>query len=592
MSLVSLQNVEVSFGGEPLLLNANLVIEKGDRIGVMGRNGVGKSTLLNLLSGVHGPDDGIVSRDEGTSVGMLTQMMPAAIEGTVTDVVADHATDRNVYDAEKIITRLRLDPTAKFDSLSGGQKRRVMLARALVSQPDLLLLDEPTNHLDIESISWLEGYLRAFQGAIVLITHDRRFLKKVVAKVVDLDRGVLSVWPGNYENYLKRKQALLASEENQRHVFQKKLKQEEHWIREGISARRRRNQGRVRRLMKMRDERRAQRQVMGRVKAEIHLADRSGKIVLEAENICYRIGDLDLVKNFSTTIQRGDRVAVIGPNGTGKTTLVNLLRGELTPDSGEVKRGAKIEIAYFDQHKLVLNEKLTALENVAGGQEQLAINGKTKHIISYMQDFLFAPDRARAPITALSGGERSRLLLARLFAQPSNLLIMDEPTNDLDVETLELLEELLLDYTGTLLLVSHDREFIDQVATHVFAFEGDGCVKQYIGGYDDWLRQRPVTFTAEKSRKSKQATEAVKKMSEPASRKKLSYNEQRELTMLPAQIEELENQLEALQTQMSKPDFFKQTSSDIAAVQRDFNRLQTELENAFERWSLLETAAT
>ena len=525
MPLVSLQNVDYGVGGPLLLDDVDLAIEAGERIALIGRNGAGKSTLLKLLAGELKPDDGEVRVEGGRRIARLEQEVPQDAAGSVFDVVAaglgelgallgdyHHLVHADVVDTDALaavqarieaaqgwaldrrvaetLERLQLDADADFAALSGGMKRRVLLARALVSQPDLLLLDEPTNHLDIAAIDWLEGFLKQWSGALVFVTHDRRFLRALATRIVEIDRGEVTSWPGDWDNYLRRKQERLNAEAQEDARFDKLLAQEEAWIRQGIKARRTRDEGRVRRLEAMRVERAERRAHAGNVKMATARADASGKKVVEARSVDFAHGDDALVRDFSTTILRGDRIGLVGPNGSGKTTLLKLLLGELQPQAGEVRRGTQLQVAYFDQYRATLREDWNAIENVAEGRESVTVGGRPKHVIGYLQDFLFTPERARAPITRLSGGERNRLLLAKLFAQPSNLLVMDEPTNDLDVETLELLEELLADYPGTLLLVSHDRDFLDNVVTSTLVMEGEGRIGEYVGGYSDWVRQR------------------------------------------------------------------------------------------------------
>src|SRR5688572_4762801 len=531
MPLITLQDVDFSVGGPLLLEKVDLSIEPGERIALIGRNGAGKSTLLKLLAGEIKPDDGEIRVDGGRVEGgrriaRLEQEVPAGAQGSVFDVVAaglgelgallaeyHHLVHADHVDMDQLarvqtriesahgwsldqrvtetLERLSLDGDADFARLSGGMKRRVLLARALVSAPDLLLLDEPTNHLDIAAIDWLEGFLKSWSGALVFVTHDRRFLRALATRIVEIERGKVTSWPGDWENYQRRREERMNAEAQENARFDKMLAQEEVWIRQGIKARRTRDEGRVRRLKAMRNERMARRELTGNVRMDLAQAESSGKKVIEAKDVSFAHGNLCLVRDFSTTILRGDRIGLIGPNGSGKTTLLKLLLGELQPDAGEVRSGTQLQVAYFDQYRAALREDWNAMENVAEGRDFVEVGGKRKHVLGYLQDFLFTPERARAPITRLSGGERNRLLLARLFAQPSNLLVMDEPTNDLDVETLELLEELLGDYPGTLLLVSHDRDFLDNVVTSTLVMQDgeEGRVGEYVGGYSDWLRQ-------------------------------------------------------------------------------------------------------
>ncbi|MDR0181684.1 ATP-binding cassette domain-containing protein [Lysobacter arvi] len=626
MPLITLNNVDYGVGGPLLLSDVVLSIEPGERIALIGRNGAGKSTLMKLIAGDLQADDGEVRREGGVRVARLEQEVPPGADGDVWDVVAgglgelghwlaqfhhlshaDHVDtdalakvqqkieDANGWSLDQRVTetlqRLELDGDAVFARLSGGMKRRVLLARALVSSPDVLLLDEPTNHLDIEAIDWLEGFLKAWQGALVFVTHDRRFLRSLATRIVEIDRGQVTSWPGDWDNYVRRREERLNAEAQENARFDKLLAQEEVWIRQGIKARRTRDEGRVTRLKQMRVERSQRRELQGNVKMDFAQSESSGKKVVEAKEVNFAYGDRVLVRDLSTTIFRGDRIGLIGPNGSGKTTLLKLLLGELKPQSGEVKLGSNLQIAYFDQYRATLREDWNALENVAEGREFVEVGGKSKHVIGYLQDFLFTPERARAPITRLSGGERNRLLLAKLFAQPSNLLVMDEPTNDLDVETLELLEELLGDYPGTLLLVSHDRDFLDNVVTSTLVMEGEGVVGEYVGGYTDWLRQRPVKSAPAANAKPATGTASPAAPASPAAaapKKKLSYKDARELEQLPARIEQLETAVAALAAQMNEPAFYQRDAAAIAAHTDLMARTQAELDAAYERWNELE----
>jgi len=622
MSLVTLQQVEVGYGGPALLNKVDFTIEPGERICIIGRNGVGKSTLLKVVNREIIPDDGSLRFQEGVKVAKLTQEVPSDTTGSVFQVVSSglghvgellqqfrelsvsteaSALDRMAQVQQKIeaedgwamdqrvqsvINRLGLEADADFKALSGGMKRRVLLAQALVEQPDVLLLDEPTNHLDIESIEWLEGFLKAYKGSILFITHDRRFLKSLATRIVEIDRGELTSWPGDYSNYLRRKEERLAAEEKQNAEFDKKLAQEETWIRQGIKARRTRNEGRVRRLEAARKERSERRNLIGNVDMKAQQAELSGKKVIEATSVSMNYQGRQLIDDFSTLIMRGDKIGIVGPNGCGKSTLIKVLLGDLKPDQGAVTLGTKLDIAYFDQHRAQLDETKSAMDNVSEGKDMMMINGKERHVISYMQDFLFTPERARAPITALSGGERNRLLLAKILARPSNLLILDEPTNDLDIETLELLEDMLENYGGTMLLVSHDRDFINNVVTSSIVFEGEGQVKEYIGGYDDWLRQRKSpqkTSSNDKAHKDQSAK--VKPRQKSA---KLSYKDQRELDKLPSDIADVEKKIEAVQADMASPEFYLQDKDTIAEVNAELENLEQKLERCFERWEELE----
>jgi ATP-binding cassette subfamily F protein uup len=625
--LLQLQNVDFGVGGPLLLEGVDLVVDRGERVCIVGRNGAGKSTLLRLMAGEAQADDGEVRRF-GSRIAGLAQEVPAGLAGNIFDVVSLglgeqgallaryhhllhpeqgepdlHALgevqarieagggwelDRRV---EQVLERLGLPEDAEFGALSGGMKRRVLLAQALVAGPDLLLLDEPTNHLDIESIAWLEEFLLGFAGSVVFVTHDRAFLRRLATRIVEIDRGQVTSWPGDYDNYLRRREERLHAEAQANALFDKKLAQEEVWIRKGIEARRTRNEGRVRALKQMRRERAVRREQAGKVAMAAATAGKSGKRVIEAKDVCFSFGDRRLVRDFSTVIQRGDKVGLIGPNGSGKTTLLRLLLGQLQPQQGEVKAGSNLEIAFFDQLRGALRDDWNALDNVAEGREFIDINGARKHVLGYLQDFLFSPERARAPITKLSGGERNRLLLAKLFATPSNLLVMDEPTNDLDVETLELLEELLADYPGTLLMVSHDRDFLDNVVTSTLVMEGGGRVGEYVGGYNDWLRQRPAIAapTASKPTLVKAAAPvAATPAPAPAAKRKLSFKEQRELEGLPALIETLEADIARATDAMNEPDYYRQDQATIQAAGLALAGLQEKLDQAYRRWNDLD----
>jgi ATP-binding cassette subfamily F protein uup len=623
--LLQLQNVDFGVGGPLLLEGVDLVVDRGERVCIVGRNGAGKSTLLRLMAGEVQPDDGEVRRF-GSRIAGLAQEVPAGVVGSIFDVVSaglgeqgallaryhhllhpEHGEpdlralgdvqarieagggwelDRRV---EQVLERLALPEDADFAALSGGMKRRVLLAQALVAGPDLLLLDEPTNHLDIESIAWLEEFLLGFAGSVVFVTHDRAFLRRLATRIVEIDRGSLTSWPGDYDNYLRRREERLHAEAQANALFDKKLAQEEVWIRKGIEARRTRNEGRVRALKQMRRDRAVRREQAGKVAMAAAAAGKSGKRVIEAKDVSFAFGERKLVRDFSTIIQRGDKVGLVGPNGSGKTTLLRLLLGQLEPQQGEIRLGSNLEIAFFDQLRGALREDWNALDNVAEGREFIEINGARKHVLGYLQDFLFSPERARAPITKFSGGERNRLLLAKLFATPSNLLVMDEPTNDLDVETLELLEELLIDYPGTLLLVSHDRDFLDNVVTGTLVMEGGGRVGDYVGGYSDWLRQKPAAPTATASRAAPKLVPAVAPASAatPAKRK-LSFKEQRELDHLPALIESLEAEIARATSAMNGPDYFRQDAAAIQAAGVVLAGLQEKLDSAYQRWNELE----
>ncbi|KAF0809300.1 ABC transporter ATP-binding protein [Alcanivorax sp. S71-1-4] len=626
MPLLTLRNLQLSFGAAPLLHDVSLTIDKGERLCLVGRNGAGKSTLMKIIAGELHPDDGSIEQAQGLRVARLEQDVPRGTEGSVFDVVAgglgelgrllgeyhqltlqlgdgDDATlqrfetvqaaidAHNAWDmsqrVETVLSRLTLEGDIGFAGLSGGMKRRVLLARALVQAPDILLLDEPTNHLDIDAIRWLEEFLRSFNATLVFITHDRAFIRALATRIIELDRGRLTSWPGDYQAYLDGKQAALDAEEKANAEFDKKLSREEAWIRQGIKARRTRNEGRVRALKALRNEFAARRNRQGTASLTVQDVARSGKLVIEAEHLSQRYDGRQIIDDLSLTILRGDRIGIIGANGCGKSTLLKILLGRLTPDSGSVKLGTSLEVAYFDQLRDTLDEEKSVLENVTEGSDILTINGQPKHAIGYLQDFLFEPARARQPVKSLSGGERNRLLLAKLFTRPFNVLVLDEPTNDLDAETLDLLEEQLMQYTGTLLLVSHDREFIDNVVTSTLVFE-QGQINEYVGGYQDWLRQRAAGEPAAKAGKPPEDKKPAPKATASKTVKKLSYSERLELEKLPAEIEQLEQQIEAVQARMSAPAFYQQDASAIAAVQQQLAELERTLETRFTRWEALD----
>jgi ABC transport system ATP-binding/permease protein len=629
MPIISLRNLHLSYGGPPLLDGVDLAIDPGERICLLGRNGAGKSTLMKVISGELPCDDGDRAVTQGARIARLAQEVPAGEGGSVFDVVAGglerlgelvrryHELARQMADrhddklleemaevqheleaadgwsaeqrVETVVSRLGLDPDAPFAGLSGGTKRRVMLARALVQAPDLLLLDEPTNHLDIDSIDWLEEFLLAYPGALLFVTHDRAFLRRLATRIIELDRGALTDWPGDYDNFLRRKEERLHAEEKANELFDKRLAQEEVWIRQGIKARRTRNEGRVRALLKLRDERRERRERVGKAEIRLNEAERSGKLVVEAEGIGYAWGARPIVRDLTATILRGDRIGILGPNGVGKTTLLNLLLGRLAPQTGKLRLGTNLEVAYFDQLRDTLDPEATVQDNVAGGADKVVIAGKPKHVISYLEDFLFAPERSRQPVKALSGGERGRLLLAKLFTRPFNVLVLDEPTNDLDAETLDLLEERLLEYQGTLLLVSHDREFVDNVVTSTLVFEGDGRISEYVGGYRDWLRQRtkPEALAPKAVKAEKAEPPAPPPAAQPAA-KKLGFKEKRELELLPERIAALEAEQQGLQEQMGDPGFYQRSKEAIAAANDRLAQLERDLEAAYARWGELE----
>ncbi len=625
MPLLTAKNLQLQVGLQVLLDRAELVIEPGERVCLLGRNGEGKSTLLRVLSGEVALDAGEIQQDSGLRVAQLPQTVPSGLSGSVFEVVAEglgelgralaeyhqlidgEATDlsrlgqlQNVIDARdgwnldnrvsEILSRLDLPTLTAFEALSGGLKRRVLLARALITEPDLLLLDEPTNHLDVESITWLEDFLLQWNGSLLFITHDRAFLRRLATRIIELDRGHLSSWPGDYDTYVRRKQEALDAEAEANAQFDKKLAQEEVWIRKGIQARRTRNEGRVRALLKLREEHRARRNRQGTANVVIQEAERSGKLVAEVEDLSFAWQGKPIVEGFSTTILRGDRIGIIGPNGAGKTTLLNLLLGKLAPDSGCVKHGTRLQVAYFDQLRDTLDEDQAVFENVAEGRDYVEINGARKHVLGYLQEFLFTPERARSPVRSLSGGERSRLLLARLFTQPCNLLVLDEPTNDLDLETLDLLEERLADFSGTLFLVSHDRDFLDRVVTRSLVFEAPGKVGDYVGGYQDWLRQRatPSKPPASKPAPQRKGPPSAPK---PPPAHALSRDERKELGRLPTQLEKLEARQSELSAALADPAIYRDDPTRAQALQRELAEMQERISATFERWEFLESRA-
>jgi ABC transport system ATP-binding/permease protein len=610
MPLVSLDDVSMAYGHQPLLDRLALQIEARERVSVIGRNGTGKSTLLKVLSGEIAPDSGTIWRQPSLRVARLEQDVPLSADRPVFEVVAEGHTHHleegdawlREHHVDLILSRLELPPDAIVDTLSGGWRRRVLLARALVGQPDLLLLDEPTNHLDIDAIAWLEDFLADYNGAVMFVTHDRAFLQRLATRIVELDRGRLTSWPGDYATYLRRKDEALANEAVLQEKFDKKLAEEEAWLRQGIKARRTRNEGRVRALEAMREERRVRRDQMGNIRLQVEQAEQSGKLVFEARRISKSYGGPPVVKDFSTRIMRGDRVGLVGPNGAGKTTLLRLLLGEVPPDTGETRHGANVQIAYYDQQREQLDPERTVFDTVGEGNDTVTANGRTRHVHAYLRDFLFSDERARSPVKALSGGERNRLLLARLFTRPSNVLILDEPTNDLDLETLELLEEQLVEWSGTLLLVSHDRVFLDNVVTSTLAFEGNGRVQELVGGYTDYLRQAERTQKGQKTRSTRAARQSASVSSVPPSvppsassvqtspeRRRLSYKEQRELDALPARIEVLETEQRALGEKIAGPEFYKEPAETINASLARVDELQRELMAAYTRWDELES---
>ena len=600
MALVSLLDVSLSFGGAPLLDRVNLQIDRGERVCLVGRNGAGKSTLMKVISGELRPDDGQVFRSPPDAVlATLRQEVPAGLTGTVRSVIEgeggsfEEHNDWERHDrVERLMERMGLPPEAEFSSLSAGQKRRVMLAQGLVAEPQLLLLDEPTNHLDLESIRWLEEFLLEWGGALVFVTHDRAFLRRLATRIVEVDRGRLIGWSCDYDTFLVRKQAVLEAEEVERAQFDKKLAQEEVWIRRGVKAQRSRAQNRINALKAMRAERAARRDRTGVAKLTAQEADRSGFKVITAEGAGFRWGDRWIVRDLDARIERGDKIGIVGPNGAGKTTLLRLLLGELSPAAGKVEQGTRLEIVYFDQLRAQLDETMRVQDAVADGNATVTINGRTRHVISYLEDFLFEPARARTPIRALSGGERNRLLLARLFTKPANVLVLDEPTNDLDAETLELLEDLLVEFGGTVLLVSHDRAFLNEVATSLLVFEGDGVVSEYIGGYDDWQRERAAREqAAAKAAAVSRGASAMAPAGQGAPERKarkLSNKERTELAALPARIEVLESEQTTLNTRLADPAFFRTAGTEVSRATARLAEIEAELAKAYARWTELE----
>ncbi|MEC4089385.1 ABC transporter ATP-binding protein [Pseudoalteromonas rubra] len=632
MDLIRIARAQLAFGTHPLLDQADAVIEAGERVCIVGRNGAGKSTLLKVLDGQVHLDDGEINQVSGLKVSRLEQDPPKGAQGSVFDYVAgglpniaqllidyhnvsealqtDHSSsllsrlerlsaDIEAQDAWRfesriklVLTQLQLTANMKLEKLSGGWLRKVALAKALVSDPDLLLLDEPTNHLDMSSVEWLEQFLKEFKGGIVFISHDRAFIRGVATRILDLDRGKLVSYPGDYAKYLEQKAHDLKVEEAQNALFDKKLAEEETWIRQGIKARRTRNEGRVRALKALRVERKQRVEQVGKTDFNIESAERSGKLVFEAQHIGHAFKDKRIVDEFSTLVMRGDRVGLIGPNGVGKTTLLKILFGDISPDKGKVKQGVNLEVAYFDQYREKLDEEKTVQDNVAEGKQEVQMGGRSRHVLGYLQDFLFPPARARTPVKALSGGEKNRLLLAKLFLKPSNVLVLDEPTNDLDIETLELLEEIINQYQGTILIVSHDREFIDNTCNSVWAFEGNGKVTEIVGGFSDFeayrTQQEAQKKALEKLDKEKQQASDNKKPANKNKSGKLSYKLKLELEALPGKVEALENELEEQQNLVNSPEFFKQDPETTQTALNQLADLESKLEAAFERWEELE----
>lgn len=626
--MLSLKNASLNLGSTVLLDAVNLTIERGERVCLVGRNGTGKSSLMKVLTGEYALDAGEVLRNTGLRVAQMPQDVPRALVGDaestvraviargfgkVGEAVAEYhallaqpepdmkrlAQVQTVLEAgdgwaldsrvETVLSQLQLPADMPFSGLSGGLKRRALLGQSLVSQPDLLLLDEPTNHLDIDSIAWIEEFLLNWSGALLFVTHDRAFLRRLATRIIELDRGHLKSWPGSYDDYLRYKADALHAEAQQNALFDKRLAQEEAWIRRGIEARRTRDQGRVKRLLQMREEFAQRRNLQGTAKLSMQEADRSGKLVAETQQLSFSRGDKLIIRELTTTILRGDKIGIIGPNGAGKTTLLKLLLGQLEPTSGSLKTGTNLQVAYFDQLRAQIDDDKPVFENIGDGKDFVEVDGKRTHVMTYLQNFLFTPDRARSPAKALSGGERARLLLARLFSQPSNLIVLDEPTNDLDVETLDLLEELLVDYSGTVWLVSHDRDFIDRVVTRSLVFEGNGRIGDYVGGYSDWLRQRREVRAASTAPAKSENKSTPAPAAKPAS--KLSYKDKRELDMLPGKIEKLEAEQAELSAKLSDASFYQKERDKALAVQQRLAAIDEELAAAYARWEALDGQA-
>ncbi|HKW03079.1 MAG TPA: ATP-binding cassette domain-containing protein [Vicinamibacterales bacterium] len=629
MPLITLDHVRMAFGHLPLLDDAGMLVDAGERVAMIGRNGTGKSTLLRILSGELEPDSGAIWRAPGLVAARLGQDVALSDDRPVFDVVAEGLGDlgelvKRYHHAavavaegadpsalatlgrlqheleerhgwtleqrvERVLTRLSLPADAIVTTLSGGWRRRVLLARALVAEPSLLLLDEPTNHLDLESIEWLEEYLHDYSGAIVFVTHDRAFLQRLATRIVEIDRGRLTSWPGDYRTFLEKKEAWLANEALAEAKFDKKLAQEEVWIRRGVKARRTRDEGRVKALMKMREERAMRRAQIGSVRLAVDVAERTGKVVFEADAISKSYAGVPVVSDFSTRVMRGDRIGLIGPNGAGKTTLLRMLVGELAPDSGEVRRGTGVQIAYFDQERAQLDPERTVVDYVADGNDTVTVGGIVRHVHGYLEDFLFPPERARSPVKALSGGERNRLLLARLLTRPANVLVLDEPTNDLDIDTLELVESLLVDFPGTILIVSHDRTFLDNVVTSTLVFEGGGRVEEYVGGYEDWRRMKAAQASARPERPASPPKQKPASTTTPAAKLKLSFKEKREFEALPDRIASLEDEDARLQAAIAHPEFYKKERAAIEATLARIETLRGELHAAYARWDELDS---
>jgi ABC transport system ATP-binding/permease protein len=633
MALITLDHVSIAYGHLPLLDGVGLQVEPRERVCVIGRNGTGKSTLLSIICGEKTPDSGVVHKQPGLRTAMLSQDVTLSADRSVFDVVAEGLGDlsdlvtayhhaavevaeqgsealleklgclqheleekdgwRLEQRVEMVLNRLELQPESIVKTLSGGWRRRVLLAQALVAQPDILLLDEPTNHLDIEAITWVESFLAEYAGTVIFVTHDRAFLQRLATRIIELDRGHLTSWPGDYATFLRKKEEWLANESLRQEKFDKRLAEEEVWLRQGVKARRTRNEGRVRALMAMREERAARRAQVGTVRLQLELADSSGRLVFEADRVSKEFEGKSIIRNFSARVMRGDRIGLIGPNGVGKTTLLRLLLGELPPDSGVIRRGANVQIAYYDQQREQLDPERTVFDTVGDGSDTVTVNGRSRHVNGYLRDFLFPPERARSPVKALSGGERNRLLLARLFTRSVNLLVLDEPTNDLDLETLELLEAQLLEFPGTILLVSHDRTFLDNAVTSTFVFEGNAQVQEYVGGYEDWLKQRTVPVVNEEAPKPRSVAPVLITPADSAvpRKKKLSYIEQREYDRLPERIEALETEQQNLNDAVAHPDFYKEKAENITQALARLEGIQKELLDVYILWDELDSRA-
>ena len=586
MALLSLHDIALAFGARPLLDGVRLHIEPGERLCLLGRNGAGKSTLMKIIEGSLWADGGNITRQPGSRIALLSQDLPGGLAGTIRDIVRVEVPERSSGPSviDIVLSKMQLEPEVDFASLSVGLKRRTLLARALATEPDLLLLDEPTNHLDIEAIEWLESFLLKRRGSLLFITHDRALIHKLATRILELDRGRISSWACDYATYLRRREAQLEAGDRQDRQFDERLKQEEVWIRQGIQARRTRNEGRVRALLQMREERRLRRSAIGGARVTIQESQQSSRRVIEAEDLSFAYGENTVLRPFSTSIRRGDKVGFIGPNGAGKTTLLRLLLGELAPSGGTVKHGLRIEAAYFDQLRAQLDDEQTVFDSVANGSDRVEVNGRTRHLFAYLQDFLFTKEQAKCKVGVLSGGERNRLLLARLFTRPANVLALDEPTNDLDAETLEVLESMLVEFAGTVLFVSHDREFLDNLATSTIVFDGFGGAREYLGGYSDWLRQRPLTATASPAKPKRGAAQEPARKSRP---RKLGFNENRELGELPERIDAWEQEVAQLHAKMSDPESYTD-GTDVGALMGRLEEVQADLAAAYDRWAVLE----